>query len=562
MRRAPGVDARLHGLRAAVDVLTELEGDAAVAAPALEAAREVLTNAGRRRELSAEHTAVALAGTTGSGKSSLLNALSGIDAAIVGARRPTTSHPLALTWSAPDLPAAGAEPLLDWLEVQRRHEVPRSAAAWDGTDVAGLVLLDLPDIDSVDADHRRRAERLAKTVDVLVWVLDPQKYADAVVHADFLRPMAQHAAVTVVVLNQIDRLAAADRPAVLGDLAERLAEDGLRGVSVLGVSARTGEGLTALRTAVTELVRRRRASDARLAADVATAAAALDEACHADRLPELPAAAVREVVASLSVAAGVDRVAEAVGRSHRMRARARTGWPLVRWVGRFRADPLRRLHLDRAPAASAADAPVLTASSVPAASPVQRAQAQTALRTLGAAAAAGSEEPWRSHVRAGATERAEELSDALDQAVVRTAPVAARDPRWFRVVGALQWVVFVAFAAGALWLTGYAVLGYLRIEVGWVPQVGPVPADPPLPALPGIPWPTVLLAGGAALGVLTALLSAGCARLGARRRAARTRAALRREVATTVERMVLAPLQRRAARARAFAEGIALARGQ
>src|SRR5690606_25491480 len=115
-------------------------------------------------------------------------------------------------------------------------------------------------------EHRTRAERLAKTVDVLVWVLDPQKYADAVVHADFLRPMARHAEVTVVLLNQIDRLAEADRGPVLADLGDRLAEDGLRRATVIGVSARTGEGLDEVRATILRLVQRRRAAEARLAA--------------------------------------------------------------------------------------------------------------------------------------------------------------------------------------------------------------------------------------------------------------------------------------------------------
>ena len=48
--------------------------------------------------------------------------------------------------------------------------------------------------------------RLVGLVDLLVWVLDPQKYADAAVHERYLRPLARHGDVTVVVLNQIDRL--------------------------------------------------------------------------------------------------------------------------------------------------------------------------------------------------------------------------------------------------------------------------------------------------------------------------------------------------------------------
>ena len=55
-------------------------------------------------------------------------------------------------------------------------------------------------------------------VDLLVWVLDPQKYADAVMHDRYLAPLAGHADVMLVVLNQVDRLTAEARAACLADL--------------------------------------------------------------------------------------------------------------------------------------------------------------------------------------------------------------------------------------------------------------------------------------------------------------------------------------------------------
>lgn len=561
-RHRADLTTRLDGLRQAVAALERLPAQEDGSSSALERAREVLGNVGRRRELSAAHTVVALAGATGSGKSSLLNALSGAEIAAVAARRPTTSHPMAVLWPGNELDSDAARPLLDWLEVDRRHEAAAGPGAWsEPEDVAGLVLLDLPDIDSVNTEHRERAERLARTVDVLVWVLDPQKYADAVVHSQFLRPMARHAEVTVVVLNQIDRLAAADRAPVLADLKEHLADDGLRRARVLGVSARTGEGLEELRRTILQLVQRRRAAEARLAADVATVADALDEAAHVDALPEIPGSTERALISALSSAAGVDRVADAVGSSFRYRARHRTGWPLVRWLGRFRADPLRRLHLDRAISTDEGQ-PVLTTSSIPEASPVQRAQVHTALRAVGDAAAASSEEPWHSYVRAGATEAAAGLPDDLDQAIVRTDLAGRTDPRWFGLIGFLQWLVFAAFLTGALWLGVYALLGYLQVPAPWVPQIGPVPANPPLPGFPAIPWPTALLVGGGVLGILVAVFSGLCARLGARRRASRTRAALRAAIAEVARRRVLEPVAARVTHARAFADGIALAQGK
>ena len=72
--------------------------------------------AGERLRLSGEHTVVALAGSTGSGKSSLFNALAGADLSPVGVRRPTTSKAHASVWGA-----EGAAPLVQWLGVPRRQ---------------------------------------------------------------------------------------------------------------------------------------------------------------------------------------------------------------------------------------------------------------------------------------------------------------------------------------------------------------------------------------------------------------------------------------------------------
>ena len=72
--------------------------------------------------------------------------------------------------------------LLDWLEVPRRHRHAPEPA------LDGLVLLDLPDHDSVKLEHRLEVDRLVGLVDVLVWVLDPEKYADAAVHDRYLAP--------------------------------------------------------------------------------------------------------------------------------------------------------------------------------------------------------------------------------------------------------------------------------------------------------------------------------------------------------------------------------------
>ena len=81
-----GLPERLDALAAAVE-----DGQGRLPAEVLERARGVVERAGQRRRLSTDHTVVALAGATGSGKSSIFNALAGIELARVGVRRPTTA---------------------------------------------------------------------------------------------------------------------------------------------------------------------------------------------------------------------------------------------------------------------------------------------------------------------------------------------------------------------------------------------------------------------------------------------------------------------------------------
>jgi predicted GTPase len=136
--------------------------DGRLDADAVEQAREVVAQAGERLGLGLESTVVALAGPTGAGKSRLFNALAGEDLASVGRRRPTTSTGQAAVWGD------GADPLLDWLEIPRRHRL-----AADGLD--GLVLLDLPDFDSVETAHRLEVDRVVGLADLVAWVVEPQK---------------------------------------------------------------------------------------------------------------------------------------------------------------------------------------------------------------------------------------------------------------------------------------------------------------------------------------------------------------------------------------------------
>lgn len=519
---ATGLSERLGALREVVDA-----ADGRLPAAQVQPARDLLAKAGARVALG-DATVVALAGATGSGKSTLFNALAGAQVSPPGVRRPTTGTAHAVTWGA-----AGTPELLDWLGVHRRHAQPDPDPALDG-----LVLLDLPDHDSTAVEHRLEVDRLVELVDVLVWVLDPQKYADAAVHDRYLAPQAGHAGVLVVVLSQVDRLDAPSREACLADLRRLLASEGLGEVPVLPVAAPTGEGLAELTALLTDRVRARRAASDRLTADARQVAAGLSPSC-AGSGGEMPASERRRLVDALADAAGVPVVVTAVERSVRLDASASTGWPPVRWVRGLRADPLRRLHLSRGdPGGDPGGAAVRT--SLAPASGAQSAGVTGALRRVRDAVDADLEPPWRDGLREVLDERERGLPDRLDRAVAGTDLGVARRPGWWSVVGALQWLLLVVSLVGAAWLLLLVGLGVLRLD-----------DVVPLPETAGIPVPTLLLVAGLLAGLLLAAVTRPVVAAGARRRARRAGARLRDRVDDVAEQEVLAPVQEvLAARAR------------
>jgi hypothetical protein len=509
----PTLDERLEALADAVALGEDVVDDGAVAV-----ARALVARAGERLGHGLEHTVVALAGATGSGKSSLFNAVAGADLSTVGARRPTTSRTSAATWG-PD-----ATPLLDWLQVDRRHTVSGGAA------LDGLVLLDLPDHDSTAAEHRREVDRVVALADVVVWVLDPQKYADRAVHEGYLRPLAGHAGVLLVTLHQADRLAPEALEACRLDLRRLLAEDGLPDVPVLATSVRSEGGTSALVAALAERVAARRSAVQRLEADVAAAANALGRDCAGtDARAGSSSSAVGDrtraaLGQALAGAAGVDAVTDAVARSHVGRAVAATGWPVTRWVRRLRPDPLRRLHLGKGEGTSGR-------TSLPTASPVATARLDNAVRELTTASGDALPLAWADALQREVDERHDRLADRLDAAVAGTDLGVARAPAWWRLVGVLQSVLLVVAVVGGVWLAGLAALAYLQLHLPEPPDAGP------------FPLPTVLLLGGLAAGILLAALARPLAGIGARRRARVARRRLTAAVQQVAEQELVGPVE-------------------
>jgi energy-coupling factor transporter ATP-binding protein EcfA2 len=499
----------------------------------LVAAHTLVERAGNRLALSQDHTVVALAGSTGSGKSSLFNALARLKLSPVGVRRPTTGLAHACVWG----PLEPATKLLDWVGVLPRQRFIRESAldADDEAALHGLVLLDLPDFDSVERGHRLEVDRLLGLVDLVVWVVDPQKYGDRVLHNAYLRQFRRHHDITVVVLNQADRLSPGDADIVLTDLRRLLTNDGLGGVPTLATSAKQPGMLTELRDLLEKSVAERQASLRRLSGDLEQIGEQLSTAIGPPAAEdEVDRATIRQLADTLSASAGVPAVAEAAGNSYRHRAIGSTGWPLVRGLRKLRADPLRRLHLGAAPASDVPPAEELTpvaATSVPQASAAQKSAVGLSVRAVAGRAAAPIPDVWAPALTAAARSRLNDLPDALDRAVANTDLGAARTPHWWRTIGALQWFCTLAALIGLGWLLGGYAIRIIGLPALAYPKVGEVPV------------PTLMLLGGLLLGLLVALLIRPVVNLGARRARRRAEQRLRNAVTDVAREYVVAPVR-------------------
>ena len=273
---------------------------------------DTIDRVSERLALGVDHTVVALAGGTGSGKSSLFNAVSGLQFADVGVRRPTTSRVTACVWGG------DGDPLLDWIGVEPEHRIERESLL-DGdreASLRGLVLLDLPDHDSVAPEHRDVVDRVLPQVDLLVWVVDPQKYADDALHSGYLRRMTGRDASMLLVLNQVDTVPADVRADLAADVRRLLVEDGLPDVAVHAVSAVTGDGVRELRDVLAAAVARRSVAAAHADAELADAARAVLTQV-APREPAPNALALGVVVDRLAAAAGLTAVGAAVAAAVR-----------------------------------------------------------------------------------------------------------------------------------------------------------------------------------------------------------------------------------------------------
>lgn len=310
------LEARLERMHAALD-LCPGEVPASLAIPA----RSALEDVSDRLALGVDHTVAAFFGGTGSGKSSLFNAITQLEFADVGARRPTTSQAAACSWGDD----AGA--LLDFLGVSEHRRIRRESLldASDQEELAGLVLLDVPDYDSVTQAHALQVDRLVPLADLLVWVVDPQKYADAALHEGYLRGLGARQEDMLVLVNQVDTLPEGGQETLVADVRRLLDADGLARVQVLPVSATRGDNLAAFREVLRERVSRESNAARTVAAEMDAISRRL-AGCVAAGPVELEPGLEEPVVEALLRAAGAHVVSDSV--------RAALAWPLGRALAR------------------------------------------------------------------------------------------------------------------------------------------------------------------------------------------------------------------------------------
>lgn len=449
-------------------------------------------------------TVVAVAGGTGVGKSALANRLVGAPVAAEGVRRPTTSRPLAIAPAPADAPTTA---LLGWLDIEDRVTAPPGFPE-------GLVLLDLPDHDSVVAEHRTTAVRLARRVDGLLVVVDPVKYARADLHHGPLAALTDHAEVVTVVLNRIDELHPGDVERCLDDLASHLDAGGHHRPTIVATSAATGAGVGELQAQLRQLAETRTAARRRLVADVTALASRV--AAELVTLPE-PVPDTDQLLDALMEATDAHRLVAEAELAYRRDARRGVRSPLARVVMlpvRGATELARAFGIgDPAPTTSAPSPSVARIETVLAGE--LRLQ-----RTTGPAHAVLGDTIQRL-----ASQGAPALADAVGGVGVRPPP-----RRWWHVVAAVRGIAETVALVGFGWLVLLGVADWLQLP------------DIPTPRLTeALTWPTALLIAGALARVLLGLGTRLAVGRGARRHRQRIADAVRRRLAAVTEERLLTP---------------------
>jgi GTP-binding protein EngB required for normal cell division len=528
---------RLAALSRLIQVASARTDTGTFGADLLGEAEELVNRADERLRLSAGHTVVALAGGTGSGKSSLFNHLAGADFSAVGVTRPVTRDAHACVWGA-----AGSGPLLEWLGVPRRYRYSRGSEL-DGGEASlnGLILLDLPDHDSIFGEASDQVDKLIGMADLMVWVLDPQKYADASVHRRYLVPLASHSEVIAVVLNQADLLSADQVEECTADLRRLLDSEGLNHASLVVTSAVTGSGMGQLHKLLTGTVSERRASAARISADLDDVAARFAPYAEpaggaAQDAGRVPADVAAQLVDAFSRAAGVPAVADAVLSARELRALDYVGWPIAWLVERLTGrDPTRKIRLGRlwAEVKSMASGP----------SDAQQPEIDHALTRLADEIGPPLPKPWSQTTRTAVRSHADQIPTALGTAMAESLPDENKIELWWRLIGGLQGLLLGGVAVSLAWIAGLLIFGVFH-ATHTAPRLF---SDASL-----LPWIIVMLGAFLLLGWLTAQGSKTVVRAAAEQESERVQETMRAKIGDVAREMVIVPVDQELAEYQRF----------
>ncbi|MEU4653620.1 dynamin family protein [Streptomyces sp. NPDC023723] len=292
-------------------------------------------------------------GSTGAGKSTLVNSLVGRRVSEAGVLRPTTRTPVLVCHPEDHHWFSGMRVLPDLTRVWVPHQDPGDDLLLPGENPArvlrietadtlppGLALLDAPDIDSLVADNRSLAAELICAADIWVMVTTAARYADAVPW-HLLRTAKEYDATLVTVLDRVPHQVVSE---VSRQYAALLTKAGLGDVPRFTVpelpESAWGGGLlpaTAVAALRTWLVHRAQDPAARQHVIGRTAYGLLNSL--KSRMPELAAAAAAQYAAALRLTSAVDTSYDS--EHARVRGRLQSGAVLAGdALKRWRAFPL------------------------------------------------------------------------------------------------------------------------------------------------------------------------------------------------------------------------------
>lgn len=475
--------------------------------------RRDLDAVARRHGFLGPTVVAALAGGTGSGKSTVLNALAGEPLAETGVLRPTTSAPVA--W-VPQDPDPNLLALLDDLGIDRR--IGHGAGEH-------LAVVDLPDLDSLELSHHATVDALLPRVDVIVWILDPLKYNDRAIHRR-IAARSRYERQLLFVLNQIDRLDEDEVAAVVDDLERSLVADGIADPDIVLTAAAPADGaphgLDVLARRLDERAREKRLVLDRLRTDLENIAERL--AAELGPAPTIHAQLLRtwedaEGEAARALAHGI---VDDVARVRAERAGARTAvtigsgpagrlWHLFRRslagraLGLPKDEPFRPELLGQQEHDPTTDRAAITLS--------------RAVTTVSTALDGAAGRRLRTELDPQRVGR--ELAGALEgaRATVRAGSDATpRIPRraWWVGAAALQTLLTIAVVIGAAWW--------------WMDPGAVTPGD--------VPWPAILVLGGIVAMIVIARLVRASGRAAGRRLVEQRRSELRAAITTGIDERV------------------------